>query len=109
MRRINRKVRRLLAGAISGDSRACLELGIRFWKGRGIGRDRKLARVCLKRSMELGNEEGYLIYHRLFSRGKKIIDDASYRDMIREYKNCRDEKEKSKLRKYLRLRQFLNV
>lgn len=103
MHRINRKIRKLLAKAISGDSRACLELGILFWNGREIGRDRNLARVCLKRSMELGNEKGYFIYHRLFSKGKKIIDDASYQDMLREYTNCRDKREKSKLLKYLRL------
>lgn len=54
----------------------------------------------------MGSERTYLIYHRLFSRGKKLIDDPSYEEMVREYREitgAQDVKRKKILEGYLRL------
>ncbi|MCD8348662.1 MAG: hypothetical protein LUD16_12115 [Lachnospiraceae bacterium] len=50
--------------------------------------DIRMAHACLKKAMELGSEDGFLLYHRLFSRGKKVIEDDSYAQMVREYRIC---------------------
>lgn len=103
MAQIDKKTRKLLRKFLQGDSEACRKLGIRFWKVRGCKRDRKLAKFFLVKSMDMGNQKAYFTYHRLFSKGKKVIDDKSYEAMCREYNNITDWKRKKELEKYLEL------
>lgn len=100
---MNRRIRKLWIKGLSGSADAYRRLGIMFLKGQGCPKDRRLAKLCLKQAAELGNEEGYLLYHKLFSKGKRVIDHDSYRDMYREYKKETDEKKRKKIRKYLNL------
>ncbi|MCD7766950.1 MAG: hypothetical protein LUH53_10650 [Lachnospiraceae bacterium] len=68
------------------DPEAFYRLGKYYLRRGGVdGGDRTLGRVCLKKSMELGCEEAFFLYHRLYSRGKKVIDDASYEEMAKAY------------------------
>lgn len=79
-------VKKLWKKALVGDGAAFRRLGILFLKGEVCRRDKKAARLCLQKAMEAGDERGYLLYHRLFSRGKEVIDDVSYIQMYQEYR-----------------------
>lgn len=103
MIQMDRRTRRLLIRAIGGSSEAYRRLGLLFLTGRAGCRDRALARLCLKKSMEMGNVKGYVAYHRAFSKGKKIIDDRSYGDMCREYGRLRPGRRRRELKLYLGL------
>lgn len=100
---MNRRIRNLWVKGLQGSADAYYRLGISFLTGQGCRKDRKLARLCLKRSAELGSEDGYLCYHRIFSKGKKVIDDSSYRQMYKEYTREPDQEERRRLREYLSL------
>ncbi|MDO4328914.1 MAG: SEL1-like repeat protein [Lachnospiraceae bacterium] len=102
-RRMNRRIRKLWIKGLSGSADAYCRLGILFLNGLGCRRDRKLAGLCLRQAAELGSEEGYLLYHKFFSKGKRIIDNDSYVEIYREYERETDEKKRRKLRKYLNL------
>ena len=97
--------------------RACLKLLLRimkndapFYRKTGVFflkscfcRDRELAGILLKTAMEKGDERAYLLYHRHFSRKKKIIDDVSYREIFEDYMREKDKSRKQVLREYLKL------
>lgn len=100
---MNKRMKVLCVKALNGSGKACRKLGIMFLTGKEWPRDRQLARACLRRGAELGDEEAYFLYHRLFSRGRKVIDDHSYQELWEEYGRERDEKKRRKLERYLRL------
>ena len=79
------------------------EMYLRKGVAKSSEKDRRLARLCLEKSSELGDEPGYLLYHRIFSRGKKVIDDRSYEAMQKEYQMTEDGEEKKRLARYLEL------
>lgn len=96
-------MRMLAVQALHGDSAAYRKLGQCFLKGNGCKRDEELAKLLLEQAMEMGDEEGFFIYHKWFSQGKQVIDSGSYEAMCREYENMEDGEEKEKLERYLRL------
>lgn len=100
---MRRRIRDLLVKGMRGGSGAYRELGLRFLRGRGCLRDRELGRLCLKRSMELGDEEAFFLYHRAFSQGKKVIDDHSYAQLCEDYRHAEDGRRRGQLRRYLML------
>ena len=100
---MKKRMRRLFLQAMEGDSRAFCKLGILSIRGKAGRRDVKLGRLFLRKAVELGNEEAYFLYHRLFSRKKKVIDDLSYEEMFREYQTAKTWKKRRRLLKYLRL------
>lgn len=95
------RIRDLWILALEGSDEAYLELGVIFWKG--AARDKELARLCLDKSAEMGNEEAFCLYHCLFSKGKKVIDDNSYQDLCREFEITEDPAKRKVLEQYLRL------
>lgn len=100
---VNKRMKYLSVKALCGSGKAYRKLGILFWTGKGCERDRILAGLCLKHAAELGDEEGYFLYHRLFSKGKKVIDDRSYEELWDEYEREKDQKKKRRLAGYLKL------
>lgn len=100
---MKKKIRNLWIKALKGNAVAYRKLAILFLQGKECKKDMALAKLCLDKAAELGDEAGYLIYHRMFSRGKKVIDDLSYRDMRRDYRKTKDWREKRRLGRYLRL------
>lgn len=100
---MNQRIRNLWIRGLCGSGEAYRRLGICFLTGRGCRKDRRLARLCLKQAAELGCEEGYFLYHKLFSSGKRVIDDNSYREMCRAYAAEENQKERRKLQRYLTL------
>lgn len=100
---MDKRERNLWVKALKGSGKAYRKLGVIFWQGKRCKRDRELARLCLQKAAEMGDERGYFLYHGIFSRGKKIIDDFSYEEMYRDYIRTGDLKEKKRLERYLRL------
>lgn len=98
---LKRKIRNLWVKALKGSGKAYRELGILFIRGKACRKDRILARLCLDKAAEMGDEQGYLLYHKLFSGKKKVIDDLSYEDMMRDLQNARSRREKKWLERYL--------
>lgn len=98
-----REVRNLWIKALHGSGKAYRRLGILFWTGKTGRRDRSLARLCLMKAAELGDEDGYLLYHWLFSGRKKVIDDRSYQEICQEYKEETNARKKKRLERYLNL------
>lgn len=98
---LKRKIRNLWVKALKGSGKAYRELGILFIRGKACRKDRTLARLCLDKAAEMGDEQGYLLYHKLFSGKKKVIDDLSYEDMMRDLQNARSRREKKWLERYL--------
>lgn len=99
-----RKRRQLWRKAVLGDMDALAMVGAMLY--RGGGKNKRFGKACIKRAMDMGSERAYLIYHRLFSRGKKLIDDPSYEEMVREYREitgAQDVKRTKILEGYLRL------
>lgn len=96
-------VNRLWVKALKGNARAYRHLGILFLKGKGCKRDKRLAKQCLKKAIEAGDEPGYLLYHRLFSRGMQVIDDASYLQIYQEFETAGNQKVKKRFGLYLAL------
>jgi len=97
------KVRKLWIKALKGDNTAYRSLGILLLRGRGCQRDKIAAGLCLRKAMEAGDEQGYLLYHRLFSKGRKVIDDASYIQIYQEYRKSGNRREKKRFGQYLAL------
>lgn len=98
---MEKRVRNLWVKALRGSSAAYRKLGVLFLQGKVCKRDKTLAKLCLEKAAEMGDETGYFLYHRIFSKRKKVIDDLSYEDMLRDYRETKDWKEKRRLRKYL--------
>lgn len=103
MRELNRRIRNLWVQALMGSGAAYRKLGILFLKGKACKKDRKLALLCLDKAAEMGDEQGYLLYHQMFSRRKSIIDAKSYREMYRDYQATKSQKEKKRLKRYLEM------
>ena len=90
--------------AVLGDMDVLAIMGVMLYK-RG-GKNKRFGKDCIKRAMDMGSERAYLVYHRLFSRGEKLIDDPSYEEMMREYieiYGAQDVRRKKILEGYLRL------
>ncbi len=51
----------------------------------------------------MGDEKGYLLYHKIFYTKGKIIDDLSYEDMRRDYRGTKSWRKKKWLKKYLEI------
>ncbi len=62
-----------------------------------------IGKLCLQKAAELGDEKSFWLYHSLFSRGKKVLDDSSYKVFLCEWNMTSNQKEKKRLRKYLEL------
>lgn len=104
---LNKKIRNLWIKALKGSGKAYRELGIIFLKGKTCKRDDQLAKLCLDKAAELGDEQGYLLYHRIFSKNGKVIDDLSYGEMCRDYREAKSWREKRRLKNYLELKKIL--
>lgn len=100
---MDRQIRNLLVKALKGSGSAYRRLGIAFLQGKRYRPDRQLAYLCLQNAAELGDEKGYFLYHKIFSKKKKVIDDMSYEAMQREYRLTDDFREKKRLALYLKL------
>lgn len=100
---MDKRMRNLWTRALDGSAGAYRKLGICFLQGRRCRKDKKLAGACLRKAAELGDEAAYLLYHRLFSKNKKIIDDRSYAQMRKEYQNTDNQEKKRMLARYLSL------
>lgn len=98
---MEKKVRGLWIKALKGSSAAYRKLGVLFLQGKECKKDRALAKLCLEKAMEMGDERGYFLYHRVFSKGKRVIDDSSYKEMCRDYQETKDRRERKRLERYL--------
>lgn len=98
---MDKRIRNLLVKALRGNKIAYRKLGMLFLQGTICKRDRKLAKLFLDKAIELGDEKSYFLYHREFSKGKKVIDNRSYEEMRRDYQNPLGRKEKEILAGYL--------
>lgn len=97
-----RRLRYFLQRILPGTPETYRRLGIFFLRS-GRYCDKGLARVCLLEALRKGDERAYLIYHRNFSKRKKVIDDSSYREIYRDYLRESRKSRRRKLREYLRL------
>ncbi len=103
MNKVNGKIRKLLIKALKGNGAAYRKLGIVFLEGKKCKKDRLLAKLCLDKAAEMGDEQGYLLYHREFTRKKKVIDDLSFVEICRDYREAKGRKEKRRLKSYLKI------
>lgn len=95
--------KKLWIRALEGDAGSYRKIGILLWQNRQCREDVKLARLCFWKAAELGDEKGFLLYHRIFSKGKKVIDDLSYEKIKQDYKAADHPEEKKRLARYLKL------
>lgn len=100
---VKKEIRTLWIKGLRGSGEAYRRLGIIFLTGTCCQKDRTLARLCLKQSAELGSEEGYFLYHNMFSKGKKVIDDASYESMWQAYGKEKNWRKRKRIKRYLEL------
>lgn len=100
---MNRNIRNLWIKALKGKKEAYRKLGILFLRGEGCPKDRRLAGLCLKKAMEMGDQKSFFLYHGLFSKGKLIIDRKSYEEMYEDYRNETNMKRKRELAGYLKI------
>lgn len=100
---MKRKIKLLWKKALKGNSEAYRKLGILFLKNGKSELDLELAKLCLEKSMEIGNQECYFLYHQIFSKGKKVIDDRSYAEIYLDYKEEKNSVKRKELEKYLKL------
>ena len=100
---MKRKMRRLLIQTLEGSSEACFQLGMLLLLGKGCRRARRLGRLFLEKAMDRGSEKAYFCYHHFFSRKEKVIDDDSYEEMRRAYRQAESLEERRMLARYLRL------
>ncbi len=98
---MDKRIRNLWVRALCGSSVAYRKLGIIFLQGKLCRRDRVLARLCLEKAAEMGDEQGYFLCHKAFSKKEMVIDDQSYAEMCRDYRETKNREEKRRLRKYL--------
>lgn len=98
---MDKRIRNLWVRALRGSSAAYRKLGVIFLQGKLCRRDRILARLCLEKAAEMGDEQGYFLYHKTFSKRDKVIDEQSYAEMCRDYRKTRKRGDKRRLRQYL--------
>lgn len=98
---MEKKIRNLWIQALKGSGPAYRKLGVLFLQGKECKRDKVLARLCLEKAIEMEDEQGYFLYHRVFSKGKKVIDDSSFEGIYEDYLNTKDWRVRRKLRAYL--------
>ncbi|MDO5345397.1 MAG: hypothetical protein Q4E91_06595 [Lachnospiraceae bacterium] len=100
------------AEALQGKTEAYRKLGIYYLRrsgGRTIVQkrkrsvNRKLAYLCLKAAAGKGDVRAFYLLNHHFNRGKKVIDDESYRQIARDYMKIRDPEKKKYLQYYLKL------
>lgn len=106
---MDQRIRNLWVRALCGSSAAYRKLGMIFLTGKLCRRDRLLARLCLEKAVEMGDEEGYFLYHKAFSKGDKVIDDQSFAEMCRDYRETGNLREKKRLEKYIVLVKWKKV
>lgn len=97
---MGRWVRKMWIQALEGDASAYRELGI-FYLRRIGGQDKRLSSLCLEKAAELGDEEAFLLLHRIFSRGKQVLDDKTYQQLWSQYLRTEEERERKRLKRYL--------
>lgn len=100
---MNRRIKTLWVKALKGDSEAYRRLGMIFLKGRRHRQDHELGALCLRKAMQMGNEKAWFMYHRIFSKGKEVIDSESYAEIYREYKNSKNVFIRKRLCRYLQM------
>ena len=100
---MDRNIRNLWIKALKGKKEAYRKLGMMFLRGKGCPPDRKLAQLCLKKAMEMGDQKSFFVYHCLFSKGKLIIDRKSYEEICEDYRNEKNRKRKRELAGYLEI------
>ena len=100
--RKRRKFRWFLKRILPGRPQIYRRLGI-FFLRPGQYCDKRLARTFLLEALRKGDEKAYLIYHRHFSRKKKVIDDRSYREIYRDYLRESCKSRRRRLKEYLKL------
>lgn len=100
---MKREVRDLCIQALQDDGKAYWKLGMLFFQGGILEKDKELSRLCFQKAMELGSEEGFLHYHELFSKGEEVLDDKVYREMSEDFRTCKSDIGKERLRRYLEL------
>lgn len=98
---MEKKIRNLWVKALRGSGAAYRKLGVMFLQGKECKRDKALAKLCLDKAAEMGDERGFFLYHRVFSKWKKVVDDLSYEEMRRDYRETKDLGEKRRLKAYL--------
>ncbi len=62
-----------------------------------------LGKLCLQKSMELGDEKSFFMYHTLFSKGQQVIEDQDYEAFFCNWQAAEGGKEKKHLQQYLQL------
>ena len=97
------RVKNLLLKALQGSSSAYKKLGYLFLEKSSGNKDRELGRLFLLEAVKMGDEDAYFLYHRIFSRGKQVIDDPSYLQCLKEYQSTKNFCEKQRLKRYLLL------
>lgn len=100
---MEKRVRNLWVKALRGNSAAYRKLGRIFIQGKICKKDMLLAKLCLNKAAEMGDEQGYMLYHKIFYTKEKIIDDLSYEEMRREYRETKSRRKKKWLKKYLEI------
>lgn len=100
---MKKKIRKLMGQALGGDGAACRKLGLCFLKGKGCKTDKRLARLFLEQAMVLGDEKSFFIYHGRYSKGKRVIDSASYEEMREDYGSMGEGEGRERLGRYLSL------
>lgn len=108
-RRMKRSAEENWIDALQGSAKAYRALGC-YYLGNAYGISgtkkrkikRKLAYLCLEHAAEIGDAKAFYLLHHNFSKGKKVIDDASYRQIVNEYLVTRDGRKKKKLQYYLK-------
>ncbi len=98
--------------ALQGRAEAYRELGIHYLRGAGCMAvtgtkkrrvRRKLAYLCLECSAEMGDAKAFYLLNHYFNKGKRVIDDASYRQIAEEYAKEKNPENKRYLQYYLKL------
>ncbi len=101
---MKRNVRRWWILALEKEeARAYRNLGICYLTGNCVQRDKRVGKACLRKAMEMGDERSFFLYNKWFERGKKVIDDRSYEEMVRDWRRCEDARERRRLERYLQL------
>lgn len=97
--------------ALEGKAEAYRKLGIYYLRGAGgraiismkkRKRRRRLAYLCLERAAAMGDGQAFYLLHHHFSKGKKVIDDRSYRQIADEYAETKDPDKRKYLQYYLK-------
>lgn len=100
------------ADALQGKAEAYRKLGVYYLRKSGrrtiAGKkkrriNRKLAYLCLEAAAKMGNARAFYLLHHRFSRGREVIDDESYYQIVREYVQINDPEKKKHLQCYLKL------